>query len=99
MKTYDIVTNDEYELPVAVGFKTAREVGEFLGIDNVNTVRSRIYKSKNNKTGRRQKYKIISFDDGEQFDKALARKRYDMRRNRDEYDRQRYLARKEAERR
>lgn len=96
MKTYDIVTNDEYELPVAVGLKTAEEVGEFLGIKNANTVRSRIHKSKNDKTGKHQKYKIIPYEDGVRFDRALVQKRYDMRRvNRDEYDRKRYLAKKE----
>lgn len=90
MKAYNIVTNDEYELPIAVGLKTAREVKEFLGLGSVNTVRTRIHRQ-----SRHHKYKIVAYDDGVKPDKALEQKRRDMQNDRSEYFRKRYLERKE----
>lgn len=43
MKTYMIVTNDEYELPVAVGFVGMDAVAKWLGL-NTSTVRGWVFR-------------------------------------------------------
>lgn len=60
MKLYLYVTNDEYELPVAVA-DSPHELAKMLGV-SANTVSNSIYKERIGKTAHSQ-YKKIEVDD------------------------------------
>ena len=45
IKMYTIVTNDEYELPVAIDIKGAKSVADYLGI-SIQSLRHRIMRDR-----------------------------------------------------
>ena len=55
IKTYIVVTNDEYEHIVKADLKGAKSAGEFLGI-TASSVRQHICR---NRWGKKYKYKVI----------------------------------------
>lgn len=83
---YNIVTNDEYELPVVMDIKGAEKVGEILGIP-ANMVRKRIWRGKWPKKCTK---KAIVVGVVEYEDRPTREKRYRMKEDRTEYFRQRY---------
>lgn len=96
IKTYMVVTNDEYEHIVKTDLKGAKSAGDFLGI-TANAVRQNICR---NRWGKKYKYKVIIdssvVNDPEENRKAYA-KRYRMTHDSREYHR-RYYQRKKQER-
>ena len=96
MKTYMIVTNDEFEIPVKHDLKGAVQVAEYLGL-SVNRVR------KNLCTGiwnHKSEYKAV-VDESVIVDSLERRreysKKYSMTHDRTEYYRQHWLRKKERE--
>lgn len=91
MKKYEIVTNDEYELPIAIDFYSAAEVGEYLGISKA-AVLNRIRRGQ-----KRTKYKVICREVQSTKRKSNAEycKKYDMSHDRSEYFRRYYRKRKQ----
>lgn len=96
IKTYMVVTNDEYEHIVKTDLKGAKSAGEFLGITE-SSVRQHICR---NRWGKKYRYKVI-IDTGVVNDPAENRKayakRYRMTHDSREYHRQ-YYQRKKLER-
>lgn len=94
IKTYMVVTNDEYEHIVKTDLKGARSVGEFLGITE-NSVRQHICR---NRWGKKYKYKAVIdtsvINDPSANRKAYA-KRYRMVHDSREYYRQHYQRKKQ----
>mgnify|MGYP003298748547 CR=1 FL=1 len=74
IKTYMVVTNDEYEHIVKADLKGARSVGEFLGITE-NSVRQHICR---NRWGKKYKYKAV-IDTSVVNDPSANRKAYAKR--------------------
>lgn len=91
MKKYAIVTNDEYELPIATDFSSAAEVGKYLGISKA-AVLNRIRRGQ-----KRTKYKVICKEIQLTKRKSNAEycKKYDMTHDRSEYFRKYYRKRKQ----
>ena len=96
MKTYMIVTNDAYEMPVMQNLKGASQVSDYLGL-SVNRIR------KNLCTGvwnHKQKYKAV-VDNSCTVDALERRREYNMRysmtHDRTEYYRQYYLRKNKKE--
>lgn len=88
MNLYTIVTNDKYEFPVKSDMRV-KEVAEFFGT-TTNNVRHMVCRPR-----KKSKYKVI-VTGKVVVDRKLYQKRYDLMRDRTEYDRQRYLRKKEA---
>lgn len=94
MKTYMIVTNDKYELPVRADLVGAQQVADYLGL-TVNRVRKNICTGIWN---HRQQYKAVVVGDAEGSIEERRRaynKRYSMSHDRSEYYRQYYRTKKE----
>lgn len=94
MKTYMIVTNDKYELPVRADLVGAQQVADYLGL-TVNRVRKNICTGIWN---HRQQYKAVVVGNAEGSIEERRRaynKRYSMSHDRSEYYRQYYKAKKE----
>lgn len=94
MKTYMIVTNDVYELPVSGEIVGAKAVAEALGI-TVQSLRHRLM----NGFSRKAKYKAVvikdrQIEDKEQYKKDYARM-WRFKVDRTEYHRQWYQKKKE----
>ena len=94
IKTYMVVSNDEYEHIVKADLKGAKSAGEFLGI-TASAVRQHICR---NRWGKKYKYKVIIdtsvSNDPEENRKAYA-KRYRMTHDSREYHRKYYQRKKE----
>ena len=93
MKTYLIVTNDEFELPVSDEIVGSKEVAKELGM-----TLQRFHNCMCNGFPRKAKRKAVVVEE-KQYEDALERqrelnKRYTMTHDRTEYYRQRYLLRK-----
>ena len=96
IKTYMVVTNDEYEHIVKADLKGAKSAGEFLGI-TASSVRQHICR---NRWGKKYKYKVLVdnsvINNPEENRRAYAN-RYRMSHDLREYHRQ-YYQRKKKER-
>ena len=79
IKIYDIVTNDEYELPVKLGVVGCNGIAEFLE-DNVNTVRKRFP----------GKYKVIIAGEYKRKPQSVYYKRWLKKHDRTEYFKRRW---------
>lgn len=91
-KVYMIVTNDEYETPVKLDVIGVKKVAEFIGVSE-NKARLMLCGANKWKT----EYKAVLVDDANLTKKNqyMRYKRYSMKHDRTEYDRQRYKKRKE----
>lgn len=95
IKTYMIVTNVKYELPVAQDLIGAAAVAEYLGL-SVNRIRKNLCSGKWN---HKQKYKAVAVGSG--ITDSVERKReysrrYQFSHDRTEYFRQYYRRKKEG---
>lgn len=93
MKTYIVVTNDEYELPVSGELVGAKAVAEFMCLP-ISTVNRYI----SVRVPRKSKYKPVLLQEKQNEDKQAYKraysKRYDMTHDRSEYFRKRYQKKK-----
>ena len=96
IKTYMVVTNDEYEHIVKADLKGAKSAGEFLGI-TASAVRQHICR---NRWGKKFKYKAIvdtTVSNNPVANRKAYAKRYRMTHDSCEYHRE-YYQRKKQER-
>ena len=96
IKTYMVVTNDEYEHIVKTGLKGAKSAGEFLGI-TATSIRQHIFR---NRWGKKFKYKVIidnSVSNNPAENRKAYAKRYRMTHDFREYQKN-YYQRKKQER-
>lgn len=93
MKTYMVVTNDEYELPVSGELVGAKAVADFMCLP-ISTVNKYI----SVKVPRKSKYKPVllqekQHEDKQAYNRAYS-KRYDMTHDRSDYFRKQYQKKK-----